>query len=451
MKKMKTSLAIAVALATGVGTSVFAQVVKQDTITFNLSGQEQSSVSDTTAANAGTFSAGPLYYKTANIKLTDKDVIKYIGFTAHGAAGYYGTKASLVLVQAELSGFFNITPDLGLSEADFDMDGSFASDDTDPSTAIANSTDSSYVQLSNGRHLLVNPVVTSEYPVGHLQPWGQIYVQYTSSSGTLLCENVTYFFALSVQECYDCFYLNSFISDATFKVQTTSQVGPPCCGTSSTLVGKGKDRYYLTLSFDDTINNPYLDPRSSTYVGVTGADFVKATIPSDGINPDTIPYSDVIKSGIGTYTPYVARFTLNGILTYSWNLQFFNKSDISPDFIGTGAYAANGYGFIALYCNLFTGTATFTEKLVKEGACCTGESWSDWWYGVGAEYINTESGVETMYWFDNYPTPFNVSTSLAYHENFDATYPYNAGNFAPAAWPSPAITSQFWVPFTSGY
>ena len=64
MKKMKTTLAIAVALATGVGTSVFAQV-KSDQITFALSGQQQVSVSTSpNVNNAGNFRCrSPKYYK----------------------------------------------------------------------------------------------------------------------------------------------------------------------------------------------------------------------------------------------------------------------------------------------------------------------------------------------------------------------------------------------------
>jgi len=463
---MKTTLAIAIALATGVGTSVYAQNVKCDTITVSLNGQEQNDVSDSASViDSGTFSAGPMYYKTGKTKLTDKDIIKYIAFTSHANANYYGAKSSLVLAQGELSGFFNITPDLASSEADRDMDGTFSSADNDSNTTLANSTDSTFVELDNGRHMLVNPVDTSEYPIGHMQPWGQIYVQWINTSGTLECENVTYFFAISVQECYDCFYMNSFVSDATFRSVTTTSGGPPCCGSLSTLEGTGKDSYYMTLSFDDTDNNPYLERDSSCYVGTDYAYFGHLDIPGDGVFPDTIPFSDNIRSHLFTDQPYVARFTLNGILTYSWSLKFINASDLSPDFIGTGSYAANGYGFIGLFCNLLTGTATFTEKSVKSSLCCDGTdnefgAWLGWWYGVGAEYSDLDDSIDTVYIQGNdgshspvepYPTPLNVSTSLSYHENFDATYPYNAGDFAPSAWPTPAIAVQeLWFAYFAG-
>ena len=287
-----------------------------------------------------------------------------------------------------------------------------------------------------------------------MQPWGQIYVQYLDASGNLLCENVTYFFAIQVEECYDCFYMNSFISDATFTTKTRSQAGPPCCGVGSTLVGKGKDRYYMSLSFDNTINNPYLNPDSLDWSGVYGYGWFNAsTIPGDGVFPDTITFSDVILSHIGKNEPYVARFTLNGIMTYTWTLNFLNKTDIAPDFLGTATYAVNGYGFIGLFCNLLTGTGTFAEKLVKVGDCCTGEDWADsltgGWYGIGAEYeaFDNSNGYATLYEAGDYITPMNVSTSLTYHHNFNrGGYEIKdpAFTIAPAAWPTPAILGNPW-------
>ena len=439
MKKMKTTIAIALAVC--VSTQVFAQS-KEDVITLSLTGQKQVSVSTTTGNNVGNWSAGPKYYKTGTMKITDKDVIRYIAFVLHGTASYYSASAKLVLVQGELSGFFNITPDLGLSVADPDMDGSFSTFDNDASTAIANSFDSAYVALDNGQHLRVNPIDNTLYPIGHLQPWGQIYVKDTGKSGYSvadpLCENVTYFFAMTVEECYDCFYMNSFVSDATFTVKSAQQTGPPCCGTASTLFGKGKDRYYLSLSFDNTVNNPYLNYKNSfCYVGIDG--IAGDTIRGDGVFPDQIntgaDYHDQIATLVGKNLPFEARFTLEGILTYNWNLKFVNSSDINPDFVGIGSYAATGYGFIGLFCELLNGTASFTETITRN-TCCTGEDWFDWWYGTGAEYEDayTTSGYATLYEDGVYPTPLNVSTSLSFHQNFDkSNYPWRSST-APSGW-----------------
>lgn len=494
MKKMKTTLAIAIALATGVGTSVFAQT-KVDTITVNLTGTEQSSVSQTTANNAGDWLeidpisgayTGPKYYKTSTTKVTQQSILKYIGYVLHGNALFYSSKANLMLVQGELSGFFDITPDLASSTANFTtwditsskyvtpgdypgLDGTFDSFDGDLNTQIANAQDSTFVTLANGRHFQLNPdgygtgptPTSSEvnaYPVGHMQPWGQIFVQDPGQSGYSAsdpyCENVTYFFALSVEECYDCFYMNSFVSTATFKTVKNVGIGPVCCNAGSELEGTGKDSYYLTLSFDNTQNNPFLYPlAANTFVGVVG---IKALahggIAGDAIVPDAITYFSSIETAISTDVPYEARFTLNGILTYTWNLKKISTSDLTPDFLGTATYNCSGYGFIGLFCNLLTGSATFTERATT-AACCTdendGDGWSDWWYGPGAEYVAADNdvGFDTAYdvdfaaftpGVDQAPlTPWNVSTSLTFHENFDYTYPWMITY--PSGWLSPAI------------
>jgi hypothetical protein len=421
---------------------------------------------------------GPKYYKTGTpVKVTQKSVLQYIAYVLHGNANYYTAKANLVLVEGELSGFFNITPDLASSTADATeftegtttgpgLDGTFTSLDTDANTQIANSSDSTFVTLANGRHFLLNPdglaLGETFNPVGHLQPWGQIYVQDfgrvdSSTGGEPLCENVTYFFALSVAECYDCFYLNSFISQATFKTVVNTRVGPPCCNAGSTVQGTGKDSYYLSLSFDNTQNNPYLYPNSTVatapYVGVPGIiASSKGGINGDAIAPDEIDYHSAIESGIAKDIPYEARFTLNGILTYTWKLAFINKTtDVAPDFIGTATYAANGYGFIGLFCSLLTGSATFSETAVKTD-CCTGTendlgAWYGSWYGVGAEYVTATNtvGFDTAYdvglTINPDLTPFNTAVSLTYHYNFDYAYPSDtaSGDTFPSGWPNPSV------------
>jgi hypothetical protein len=495
---MKTTIAATVALAACLSTQVFAAATsstgntKQDTITLALTLQGQSSVSTSaTVANAGNFSQGPLYYKTSSKKFTQVDLLKAIAYVIHNKnAGYYSSQASLVLVQGELGGFWNINDGLAQSFRDFytdwsnpydpdcqtELTGSFNGDGywyyntntsayfpggalpsvyfpgsgylggsidqngdiygydytgfgVDFTDYIPNFTDANdnssrtsisdgvneYSRLDTGRHFLPVPweayqsdvgtpyPTTGQYPVGHMQPWGQIYVKdpgHKDSSGNPLCENVTFFFNLQVQECYDCFYLSSFISDATFKNATATQSGPPCCTPPGYLLGKGTDKYYLTFSFDNTINNCYLnnsiawytnyDSTSSSgfttysyyyypYVGFDGvyAHFLSGNGNLDGLSPDALVYSDPIRSRLGLSSPYETRFTLNGIVTYAWTLTLVNSTDAAYDYVGTANYAANGYGFIGLICDLITGTATFSEKVVKDIGCCDDENWYD--------------------------------------------------------------------------
>jgi hypothetical protein len=135
-----------------------------------------------------------------------------------------------------------------------------------------------------------------------MQPWGQIFVHDPGAAGATvdapLCENVTFFFDLEVEECYDCFYMNSFISDANFTEKAGSQNGPPCCSSPGILLGKGTDKYYLSLSFDNTENNSYLNPALFTnedgaidyfyeYVGYNG--LVPTVGVADGTTPDFCP------------------------------------------------------------------------------------------------------------------------------------------------------------------
>jgi hypothetical protein len=416
MKQMKTTLITTVALAACMGTQVFAQKSKESPITFNLSLQGQASVS--TAANqidAGNWSQEPRFYKTTGTtKLTQAGIIKDIGAVLKTS---FTSKATLELVQGELSGFFNVVP--GLSNYVGNVDGTFTP--ATGSSTILPDDSVTFLALDNGRHYQTNPI-SGAYPVGHFQPWGQIFIKDPGAAGYSvtdpLCVNVTFFFDLEVQECYDCFFLNSFISDATFTQKNTSQGGPPCCGISSTLVGKGKDSYYLTWSFDDTTDNPYLNPsQEGFYTGHTGIQPTVALV--DGSTPDALVYSDPIKSGLGTPSPFEARFTLNGILTYTWSLQFVNSTDLLPDFVGTATYNANGYGFIQLVCQLITGTATISEKLASSDTCCLDLPWYDSWYGISWDG-DTDGNIV----FEDAPpgnpgvigtTQENVPLSLTFH------------------------------------
>ena len=459
--KMRKKLITALVLGACVGTQAFAQNTKQDTITFALTVQGQSSVSTSTVANQGNWDAPPTHYKTKTTKLTQTDIIRSIGYIMSGDwnPSYYSTKASLVLVQGELSGFFTVDEDLALDRYvwpfhDDYLDGEFYSYDSYPDTSISAGGDT-FVVLATGRHFENYP---NGYPPGHLEPWGQFFVKdpaFNHGDGTYTatdpyCDNVTFFFNLTVQECYDCYYLNSFISDSTFAYKIGNGNGNPCCTTPGNLTGKGVDKYYLTLSFDNTVNNHYLNDEFTEcqdynwfYTGnegwypdeaiYNGQDY---GVTPDGLTPDSIhPYIPPILSAVGRSYPYEMRFTLNGIFTYTWTLTAVNKGDAFLDFVGTGKYDANGYGFIALDCSLITGTATFTEKVVKDIGCCDDIPWYDeyndedayvgGWYGPG----NREA-FGNGYYEGNYTdeSPLNPNTALTYH-NIDDDFIWS--------WPKP--------------
>ena len=451
---MKKTVITAIALAACVGTPLFAQNAKEGVITFALTGNYQTSVSDSSSApNHGGWNTpvgtAATVYKTSTSKLATANILQAIGIVLHRNAGYYSSKAQLVLVQGELSGFFNLSPELA-TVGDL-VTGEPATIASDFATTFTDTTlpgGGTFATLATGRHFLPNPI-SGRWPPGHHQPWGQIFVKDPGkapwSASNPLCENVTFFFSITVEECYDCFYLNSFISDSKFKFVQGSGSGIPCCDVLESLQGSGKDKYYMTLSFDNTLNNPYLNnavgngayignfgqnvditlPDFNPYFGIIGLG--SATLVSDGISADFLYYSEPIISAIGSPSPYVMRFTLNGIVTYTWALRLLNKSDTVYDFVGNASYAANGYGFVALRCGLLTGTASIAEKVVAASNCCIGGLfenglWYDWWYGTGWNPVQSpwyDFAITTPFGFGS---PVNTAADLSFHFGFDEEY-----------------------------
>jgi len=438
-RNMKKTLITAVALAACAGTQLFAQNAKEGVITFALTLDQQTSISTSaTVANQGLWSQGPQYYKGALSKRTTADIIQSIAYVLHQNAGYYSSKAQLVLVQGELGGFFNLGQTLGgrnplpgirprtdLARG-LDNDG-----EVFPPTSFASTLDNINARLATGRHFRPGPFI-GLWPPGHHQPWGQIFIKDPGKSGysltAPLCENVTFFFAITVQECYDCFYLSSFVTDSKFTYQKGGTVGPPCCTTPVNLAGSGKDRYYMTLTFDNTMNNPYLDDWNDAWIGQATGPWVDVvgieawSMPGDGIVPDLLAYDDVIASGAGTYNRYVMRFTLNGVLTYTWALKRVNTSDVVLDFVGSASYPANGYGFVSLACSLVSGSVSIAEKIAKSPNCCLDLPWYNSWYGVGWNlFQDTDPLVPAGdSWY--FGSPVNTPNDLSLHIGFNQCY-----------------------------
>jgi hypothetical protein len=531
MKTTKTTIAATIALTTLVGTQLYAQNTKIDNITLSMTLLAQNSVSTSgSSANAGNFSQGPKFYKTISTKLTQGGVLKAIAAVLHPTnPNFYSANAQLQLVQGELGGFWNINDGLAQSFPDYNTDGSLTGtfnddglDSSNPyysnlestffpttlygfdplgkfnfSDVIENTVDTSprtslsgavneYVRLDTGRHFLPVPwqaygvaggsngipyVTTGEYPVGHMQPWGQIFIKdpgHKDSAGNPLCENVTYFFDFEVAECYDCFYLSSFVSDATFKIQTSTPPpnGPPCCTGPSggILTGQGTDRYYMSVDFDNTVNNSFLNPSTQVnssetttytynYVGVTGLTPTAGV--ADGLTPDLLPYSDSIKSGLGSPSPYETRFSLKGVVVYNWTLKKINSADVAADFIGKATYTANGYGFVGLVCDLIpSATMTFQETSVKDTGCCDDAPWyttdnqansTGGWYGPGWDgnwgYFNPNFDQYNPYPFYNIVGGFSYDSDTTVNDlPYQFESPYN---------PAAALTRHHETPGSS--
>jgi hypothetical protein len=385
--KMRKTLITALVLGACVGTQAFAAApaafqTKEGVINFALTRQYQYQ------PNTNVFIPAPLVYSTKSAKITSANVIQAISMVLYGTPGHFSSKAVLILGKGgewhgqsldnwdhnpELTGFF----------------GTFSPDNWEFSADLNGN-----VALDNGRNHHLNYVSYDingdpigdavAQPTGLSQPWGQIWIkdigQTDPVTGSFLCVNVTYFFTLKVQECYDCLYMNSFISDAKFKAGT--QNGPPCCSPTFTQSGTGTDKYYLTLNFDNTVNNPHLNwyaySENNTewsndwYVDLYSGDFPNYDgglfETDDGVTPDALEPGG---RDFHSYDQYTMRFTLNGILTYKWTLKNLNKTDTWPDFIGSASYPATGYGYVAKVCAMIDGTVTIAERLVADSDCCS--------------------------------------------------------------------------------
>lgn len=309
---MNKTLIAALIVSVGLGSQAYAQKVKQGVMTFSYTRQYQLSTNLTVDG-----SGNPTKWqaKTKTAKVTQATVLAAIGKVINRG---FSSKAQLVMVEDELSGYWS--PD-------------------------------TMVQFPEGHNTAPAP--------GLWQPYGQIFAK----DGTY-CTNVTSFFRILVWECYDCFYLNSFVTDSTF--QRKASDAPPCCSPDFTASGSGTDKYYLKLSFDNTINNEELYRKE--IILVDGAPIVTYVLigldPHDnGITPDD-------ETGYESFDTSVCRFSVNGIVTYKWSFKELNKGDGNPDFIGTATYPSTGYGFIAKTCCLLNGSMTIAEKALDATSCC---------------------------------------------------------------------------------
>ena len=471
---MKKTLITAAALVAFAGTQAMAQNAKEGVITFALSAGEQSDVSTSASSRAGYWSQGPQYYTAKDVKKSTANVLSAIGQVLYHNGGAFSTKAQLVLVQGELSGFFNVGETLG-NHADIETDLSWGFPSTDngyasgaagyPPTDFQSTRDDLWAQLATGRHFRPNPMpLDGSWPVGHHQPWGQIFVKDPAANGysaiNPLCVNVTFFFGITVQECYDCWYLNSFISSAKFQYKPNTVPGPGCCGKAADITGSGKDRYYMTLNFDNTKNNPYLNIANDAWIGQDPGTIAqpnpwwRATaparivgmgtsggLPGDGITPDLMEYIDLIHNGRYPFTDNVLRFTLNGVVTYTWTMKKINPADLFYDFVGSATYPVSGYGFADLVCALYTGSVSIAEKVSKAVNCCQDLPWYNSWYGVGWNLFQDQYPLTPIpgdladgsYFATPVNIPEDISLHIGYNEWYEvrSQWPQSGGLGAP--------------------
>jgi len=493
---MKRTLLTVAALVAFAGTQAFAQNTKEGVITFALTAGEQTDVSTSAGSRTGNWSQGPQYYTAKDSKKTTANVLKAIAQVLYHNGSAFSSKAQLVLVQGELGGFFNVGETLGNYDGpETDLALGNPNNGYADATDIQSTRDDLFAQLATGRHFRPNPIDGS-WPVGHHQPWGQIFVKDPGAAGysvnNPLCVNVTFFFGITVQECYDCWYLNSFISTAKFGYKPNTVPGPGCCGKAADLTGNGKDRYYMTLNFDNTKNNPYLNIANDAWIGADPGSLEQPNpwwrasaaarivgmgtsggLPGDGITPDLMEYIDLIHNGKYPFTDNVLRFTLNGVVTYTWTMKKINTTDLFYDFVGTANYPVSGYGFADLVCALYTGSVSIVEKISKNANCCQDLPWYNSWYGVGWNLFQDQWPVTAIsgdsadgsYFATPVNIPEDISLHLGYNEWYEvrSQWPQSAGLGAPvpagpesiirttvgSAWDSPYVSTR--IPSARGW
>lgn len=338
---MRKALIAALTVTVGLTSQAYAQKQKQSVMTMSLTRQYQST---------GPITGNPGTWKTKTAKITQKEVIASIGIVLGHT---FTSNAKLVVADGDFSGFF-------ANWESFTYDGAF------PHQDIEGVEGGPPVGFPNGYHRAVDAdgwyngnVATAGglegvWPAGLWQINGEIFIQ--DGTDGAVCVNVTPFFYTMIQECYDCFYLNSFITDSTFKLGTTD--GPPCCQGTITTSGSGTDKYFVTMDFDNTVNNWAIDEYYNQYYDLG----VEALDPhDDGLTPNDVPEYQNIDTK-------VMRWRLHGIVTYKWSLKPYNSGEI-PRFLGTATLPAYGHGFVAKVCAMITGTVTIAEKLIS-GNCC---------------------------------------------------------------------------------
>jgi len=315
---MNKALIGAIIIAAGLTSTALAQTPKQGLLKVALNRQYEYSTN---------YNPSQMVWKTKKDKITEKTIISALG----AVLGHnFTSKAQLTVEEGILGGFQNV-----------DSEDGFPPGITYPQ----------FTSAAGGARVGVNQVDAGDGPIpGKYQPLGWIFVR-DIVAGVYVFVDVTPFFNVSVHECYDCFYLNSFVTDTTFKFGQVT--GPPCCGSSSVTSGKGTDKYYMCFEFDNTVANPRVATGDTFGLYSAGGEWLRdleATMldpAEDGITPNQAPIYQ-------RFDQSVLRFRVCGIMTYKWTLK-------ESQFIGAATLPSYGYGFVKKVCSMIDGKITVAE------------------------------------------------------------------------------------------
>jgi hypothetical protein len=188
---MRKTLLAALIVSLGVAGQAYAQKIKQTSLNFSLTRQYESSTN---------FSSSKLQWRTKTAKISNASILSSISAVTGKS---FSSKALIVLAGGELGGFYGAWPDI-LGQTVVSLPNGF-------NRAVIDA-DLVEVWETLWPAGLWQPAMDRLYDVDQtLAPLAQVYVQDGDA-----CYNVSPLFYITVQECYDCFYLNSFVTDTTF-------------------------------------------------------------------------------------------------------------------------------------------------------------------------------------------------------------------------------------------
>jgi len=325
---MRKTLIAALIVTAGVATQAIAQHIKQAEISFALNDQYQYRVYDNNVLATNTLPAffncaDTIKYTSAKQKVDTKRVIGAIG-DAYGEV--FTTKAKLTLWYYEneikappyppylIAPYYNGPRD-GMTDAIID-----------PMLIWPNEAQIDWVEYdTTGEGTIVN------------WPKAWVYISDVNNADPdLRCVDVTPFFSIEESYCYFCWDTVDRVTDGSITLGTTTG-GDICIGATTTCgtKGSGTTRFYLSVKFNNTINNIWL---SEYYTDIP------VIIPE----PDRLNVANVL------------IFTVNGIVSYKWSYKALDSGAGVVPFGTMTMSQAGGYGAIP-WCGHFSGSLKITE------------------------------------------------------------------------------------------
>jgi hypothetical protein len=340
---------MAALVVAGVASQAFAQHVKEATLNFSLTHQYQylvtvnGSPSDTDLSWTALVDGDcldTLKYTSKSKKITQKEIIKAIGFTLGGS---FTTKATLVL-----DNYDNILRAPPYPRYPWWMPGQ---EDEEGSTYPVWTHPEERVEWPDENYIRWSWIMwlddTFEYEAN-------VWVKDPSNANSdWRCVNVTPFFEIEENYCFFCWDTMDRVTDGSIQELGSSPV--PCFenNTDCGLKGSGKTKWYWTIRFNNTQNNPFFYNDTWLYYWQDWLGF--------NVNPPAL-------AAYGAAASYSMIWTIGGVVTYSWAYKALGSGE-PIDVIGSLSGNVLGYGATP-FCGVITGSVSMPEKIILATDCC---------------------------------------------------------------------------------